>query len=794
MRYFCFLMLLPLLSFAQEKICVEPDSRGYSREHQVNFHHLSLDLDIHPKEQMVEGRVTLSFTPLRPQVDSIWLDGPKVDFLNVRQDDGRKLGFIPHEDGAFVIAPKNGWKLDEPVSIEVEYRAYPRKGLYFSGWYDEEGFGQIWSQGQGIDNRHWFPHFDGLNNKITSEIKLSFDSEYQVVSNGRLVSVEPDGDNKLKWHWLMDQPHSSYLIMLAVAKLEYHDTTSSAGVMMRNYFYPQWREQAPWVYRYTTDIMDWLEEETGVPYPWMNYKQVPIRDFIYGAMENTTATIFKDAFFTDSVHFDRTNYVYINTHEMAHQWFGNLITSWSPQHHWLHESFATYFHQKVLETFSSPDEYDYQRFFSALGTKRHNMRSSKPLAHGDAGTEYHYGKGSVVLTMLEDWVGQPLFQRSLTYFLNQYGFDNVRSENLMDAFHRVTGYSMDRFWDQWVFRSGEPFLTATARPELRKKKTAGWWMVVEQDSSRLRDARLFHLPIRLEIHPEKGEVYEQVFWLKNEKDSIFIEGDVQFIVVDPRKILLAHWKIDVPDTWWQSQAIAAKFSIDRRLAFLSSDNVKVFREMFENASYGPERAFFLSEYFENDTNLITLIRRYQNDAHWEVRRVVYNSVQDLDVETQAIIYREGIQDPHEVIKALCLSRLLPIIDEEEQAFILQQTKPERVYDQGIFRFEWLSKALEYLDDKEPLLDELVFYMRPRHPGAWRIEAMELLEEYNHFPDEVVHWIMEGYVHFDRPLRRECERVLQKLHEKEPARLEKIRKAWMKTPQQRERLDKLWTND
>lgn len=791
MRYLILVFLFAQMTYAQEKICFEPDPRGYSREHQVNFQHLALELEVLPHQQMVKGKVELTFTPLRQKVDSIWVDGPGVIFKNIAQE-GKKLDFIDHPDGAFIMAPKSGWRLDEPVRIAIDYEAFPKKGLYFSGWEDEDSFGQVWSQGQGIDNRHWIPHFDGLNNKITSEIKITFAEDFSVVSNGKLMTEENLGNGMKRWHWLMDQPHSSYLIMLAIAQLEYHDTTSRQGVNMRNYFYPYWSNNAPWVYKYTTDIMDWLEEETGVPYPWANYKQVPVRDFIYGAMENTTATIFKDFFFTDSAHFDQLNYVYINAHEMAHQWFGNLITSWSPQHHWLHESFATYFHQKVLEVMISPDEYDYQRFYSAMGAKYASINNTKPLAHGDAGTERHYGKGSLVLTMLEDWVGQPLFQRSLTYFLNQYAFDNVRSENLMDAFHRVTGYSMDRFWDQWIFRAGEPYLTASVyEQKVKKNKVEGYWVVVEQDSSKLRDPRLFHIPIRLEVHPKNAGVYFETLWLRNVKDSVFIPGDVEFVVVDPRRIILAHWKMNLPDAWWQAQAIGATSSIDRRLAYMTGENAKVLPEMIHNTSYGPERAFFLKEYLENEENPEVLLQRYQTDAHWEVRRTVYREVENLDIEMQKQFYRQGVQDINESVRSLCLQRLLEMVEDDERKFLLKQSAPSDDYDMGVFRFIWLKESLKYDEaNRDSLLQVVEHYMRPRFPGNWRLSALEILEENDHWTDEGLKWLIEGYLHFDRPLRRESERVLLQQLKTNPKQLGRLMKQRVNSPQQLEKMIKL----
>src|SRR5699024_7328723 len=147
-------------------------------------------------------------------------------------------------------------------------------------------------------------------------------------------------DQQEHWHYQMQHPMSSYLVAVAVGQYKYRMTTSTSGVPIKLYYEPQYAQNAPWTYRYAKRIFDFLESEIGIPYPWANYKLIPVRNFLYAGMENTTATIFAESFMTDSIGFIDRNFVNVNAHELAHQWFGNSVTEVSSASHWLQEGFA----------------------------------------------------------------------------------------------------------------------------------------------------------------------------------------------------------------------------------------------------------------------------------------------------------------------------------------------------------------------------------------------------------------------------------------------------------------------
>ena len=166
-----------------------------------------------------------------------------------------------------------------------------------------------------------------MNDKLITEIVVHFDKNYKVLSNGNLIEKTEEENNLIRWHYKITKPHASYLIMLGIGKYNILKETSENGISLNLWYYPDWEERLSSAYHLSKEMFDYLEREIDVPYTWESYSQIPVQDFMYGAMENTTATLFGDFYFVDSVSFNDINYVYVNAHELAHQWFGDCITS-----------------------------------------------------------------------------------------------------------------------------------------------------------------------------------------------------------------------------------------------------------------------------------------------------------------------------------------------------------------------------------------------------------------------------------------------------------------------------------
>ena len=399
--------LLPTANFSFS----QPKTRSYisdpllaPREHNVDFQHLKLEVSFEPAKKLVKGKVTHTFIPLRQKTDSIVLDGINMNIKEVTLN-GKPAKFRNDSENVVIYTPSLAW--EQKDSMTITYECTPRNGLYFIGWNDKTGIcrRQIWSQGQGIDNRNWIPMYDEMNDKITTEMFATFDTAYKVLSNGKMLDKKTNKNGTYTWHYKMSHPNAPYLIMLGIGKYGIKETQSASGVPMYLYYYPEWKDRVEATYKYSEKMVDFYEKEIGVSYPWESYSQIPVQEFMYGAMENTTATVFGDFLFCDERSFLDRPYYGVNAHELAHQWFGDFITARSDAHHWLQESFATYYDWLFEREYFGENQFDWTRRGAQNNSLDESKKNDFPIAHSEGGTTRHYPKGACVLNMLKYVVG-----------------------------------------------------------------------------------------------------------------------------------------------------------------------------------------------------------------------------------------------------------------------------------------------------------------------------------------------------------------------------------------------------
>lgn len=428
------------------------DSTQIPQERVVDFISLDLQLEINPRKKEVTGMATYRWDALRPRIDSLFLHGESMTVTQVLVND-KPTRF--KQDGVGVHIFPN-----PPVkganNMKVNYVAHPKQGLYFNGW-EGDGRKQIWSQGQGIKNRHWFPSFDLQHDKMITSLEIAFDKKYTVISNGELVLKKEEG-NKIRWKYQMIRPQSTYLVALIIGEYDLMAQRSPYGTPIENYFYPDYPEQAEPTFVETNQLLAFLEAEIGVAYPWKIYRQAPVEYFLYGAMENTSAVVLNDRYLVDDLSRVDQNYVYVNAHEMAHHWFGDWVTARTGRDHWLQEGFATYYGSMAAEAMLGKDAGEYQRWLDYRNVLTSAGNQILPLAHNEAGSLTHYQKGRLVLDMLREEVGEPVFRTVIAEFVMNNAQGLVDSDELLDAFQDYGGRSLTWFWDQWVYNPGIPTL------------------------------------------------------------------------------------------------------------------------------------------------------------------------------------------------------------------------------------------------------------------------------------------------------------------------------------------------
>ncbi|MCE2612255.1 M1 family metallopeptidase [Flavobacteriaceae bacterium D16] len=418
-----------------------------------DFSRGTITLHIDPEKEKIEGKVKYKFTSDKT-VDSVYLDARNMVLEEVRFNG--KPSFFKY-DGRKLVVPK-AIRPGKTYRMEIAYRVEPKQAVYFLGWKDSiSGNNQIWTQGQGKYTSHWVPSPDIMSEKIIFDMRITFDPAYEVIANGKLRKIKTRKGKKT-WHYQMVKPMSSYLLAFAIGKYTYTDLSSRSNIPIRLYMYPEALQKSEPTYRYSKRIFDFLEAEIGIPYPWQNYRQVPVRDFLYAGMENTGITIFSDGYVIDSTAFRDLNYVNVNAHELAHQWFGNLVTETDAAQHWLHEGLATYYaYLSERELFG--DDYFYWKLWdtSQQLRKQDAQGSGEALTDPKAGSLTFYEKGAWVALMLNEVLGKDAFRNGIREFLSRYAFKNATISQFLEVMEEQCACNLDKFRSIWIDSSAYPY-------------------------------------------------------------------------------------------------------------------------------------------------------------------------------------------------------------------------------------------------------------------------------------------------------------------------------------------------
>lgn len=429
----------------------------------VDFKSVKAQLSIFPENQTIRGSLNYKFKILKP-VDSIFIDAVNMEFQNVNLNGLQ----IPYSNDKNKLWLKHPFEANESYELRFEYEAFPKKAMYFIGWQFEDGNKQIWTQGQGKYTSNWLPSIDDMNDKIEFDLSIEFDKNYEVIANGKLKNKQIN-DSTATWHYDMQQPMSSYLVALAIGKYDKKTEISKNGIPLEMYYYPDDSLRFEPTYRYTKQMFDFLEAEIGVPYPWQIYKQVPVKDFLYAGMENTSTTIFADSFVIDSIAFVDKNYVNVNAHELAHQWFGNLVTETSGTHHWLQEGFATYYALLAEKDVFGDDYYYWQLYEYAQELQEQDIAGeSTSLLDPKSSSTTFYKKGAWVLHLLREHVGDKAFKNTVKNYLLKHQFKNVETIDFISEVEKASGKNLSEFVKVWL--ESETFHKEQIFESLKKSK------------------------------------------------------------------------------------------------------------------------------------------------------------------------------------------------------------------------------------------------------------------------------------------------------------------------------------
>ncbi len=550
--------------------------RKYERSRPFAIPHLFLDLSLDFATKSVSGTATLSFERIAPDASELYLDAVGFAIESVRLNTGESAGEAAFSYDGDVLCVR-GLEQAKSGTIEVRYRATPRRGMYFlePDAKVKDRPKQVWTQCQDEDARHWFPCHDKPHVKMTSEIRVSVASGFVVLSNGELIeSATPAGKKPWTYRFKLDKPHPSYLLTLVAGNFTIvQDRPADLGqgqqVPVAYYVPPARKKDAARSFGETPRMIELFSRVTGVPFPWPRYAQIVVSDFIFGGMENTTATtMYEHVLLDERAALDISSNDLI-AHELAHQWFGDFVTCRDWSHAWLNEGFATFMEHVEREDRLGRDEYDHG-VSADIDTYLHeaSARYARPIVCRDyvepidLFDRHLYEKGGLVLHMLRRELGDETFWSGVKQYLLSHAYGVVETNDLQRALENASGRSLERFFDAWVFRPGHP--------ELKVK--VGWedglLSVSVKQNQKLGDTAEFHFELEIEVGTRGGAVTRHKKTVTSATDTFVVKLDQRpaYVAFDPDLRVVSDLTFDAPADMLRAQLETATRAISRARA------------------------------------------------------------------------------------------------------------------------------------------------------------------------------------------------------------------------------------
>jgi aminopeptidase N len=507
--------------------------------------HIKAEITLDPAKEQVKGKVTHTLSPLHPYLTEIELDsGPALKVSRV-------VAGNPPVPCQFTADPKTGklkieldkgYGPNDTFDLVIEYSGVPQHGLKFvtkDPAYPDKPFA-IWTQGESEDTHHWLPCYDFPNDRATTEMIITVPDPLFVVSNGSLIETKKNPDKTTTYHWKIDVPHVSYLISLAIGDFAvFHD---KVGTLPLDYYVARGVDEAT-ARRFmgkTPEMIRFFGEKIGQPYPYVKYAQTCLPDF-GGGMENISATSMTDTALRDEISALEGDSDGLVAHELAHQWFGDLLTCKDWSHLWLNEGFASYFDPLYMEYARGKDTFQIEMdgaLQSYIGNDKEYRRPIVEPRHESSMAMFDgmsYAKGACVLHTLRGLLGDEAWWKGIKAYVAANKYKVVESDDFRKAMEAASGKDLKWFFDQWVFKAGHPELKVRWRYENEDKTIR---VHVEQTQKVDDQTPLFRLPTTIEIAGGDG---------KTVTVPIVIDGTAHDFVI-PAKARPRMVQID-PEGW-----------------------------------------------------------------------------------------------------------------------------------------------------------------------------------------------------------------------------------------------------
>lgn len=538
---------------------------------------------------------------------------------------------------------------------------------------------QIWTQGETQSSSVWFPTIDSPNQKTTQEIYMTVLDRFTTLSNGILVDSKKNADGTRTDHWKMDEPHAPYLAMMAVGQFTKIVDEPWRGKEISYYVEAEYAIHAKAIFGNTKEMIEFYSNKLGVPYAWPKYAQIVVRDYVSGAMENTSATLHGDfaVYATTREIQDGNKGEDVIAHELFHQWFGDLATCESWSNLPLNESFATYGEYLWLEYKYGKDAADQHHLQSRGGymanKKQVNMIRFNYEDKEDMFDGFSYSKGGQILHMLRKAVGDDAFFASLKKYLENRKFKSAEIHDLRLAFEEVTGKDMNWFFNQWFMAKGHPVIEVTNNFNAADNMVE---LTIEQKQN-FKIAPLYELPLEIDVY-ENGKVTRHHINITDAKQTFKFKtnGKPQLVNFDAERQLLAEI------TYKKS---LEEYAFQYKNAPLYGDRAEALKE--------------LSKEIKNDLAYTTTKWAAENDKYFKLRQTAILNLgsisKDKENELKPLMMSIYAKDVKATTRATALDFLNTNYDSAPELVALN----EKALGEPFYSID--TKALEYFAKKDP---------------------------------------------------------------------------------------------
>ena len=661
-----------------------------SRDYHLQNVHVSLHFDL--DQRKVIGDVTHTLSTLRDGVTFLEFDCSELQVSSARVN-GKDATFDLHDDKLRVQLAHPS-KSGEKFEVELKYEGKPTSGLYFI-LPDKDDPGrakEIWTQGEAEDTHHYIPIYDYPNDRTTSDMVLTVPGDWLTVSNGKLISVQDAPDGQKTWTWRQSLPISTYLISFVAG--EYKEKKDSWHNIPITYNVPRGTEDTieP-TFRHTKEMLEFFSERFGVPYPWDQYAQTAVDDFVASGMENVSATTLAAR---DIVHADLASERPeeadgLISHEMAHQWFGDLVTCKDWTNTWLNEGFATLGASLWEEHYYGVDAASYRHWREQNTWMQSKELYPIPIVTRDINDSVEYvgnvyDKAGWVLHMLREQMGDEAFFRAIKHYLEVNRLQNVVSADLAKAIEESSGTNVDRFFDQWIYGAGAPRFTVRSTYDDVGKHVS---LSVKQTQKVDGHVGLFRVPIEVSITTGNGEKHFPIEVSKADEMFTFpVDGPPLMVLFDKGDKILKSVDFQKSPEEWIRQLQTATEVPDRA-----------------------DAAFALGNLHDNEAAVNALGEAAEHDKFWGVREEALRGLGRINSQPARKQVLAALSNKQPWVRTVAVEQLGRYHGDEDIAKRLQNIyKDDKAYSVRGAALQAL--ATDKSPDAEPILEKALATSSP----------------------------------------------------------------------------------